>query len=94
MSDTSVDGSGNLGLEIPLKKRGSSLNQEYCHSVMLDETLKEWRQWEESKKHGLCWVHGLLKRCVEDELREVLVVPVSMRKRMMALVHGMLVMVR
>ena len=91
MSDTSVDGSVNLGLEIPLMKRGSSLNQEYSHSVMLDETLK--RQWAESKKHGFCWVHGLLKRCVEDELRgnrEVLVVPVSMRKRMMALVHDSL----
>ena len=33
MSDTSVDGSVNLGLEIPLKKR---VNQEYSHSVMLD----------------------------------------------------------
>ena len=54
MSDTSVDGSVNLGLEIPLIKRGSSLNQEYSHSVMLDETLKEWRQWAESKKHGFC----------------------------------------
>ena len=35
----------------------------------------------------------ILRTCVEDELRgnrEVLVVPVSMRKRMMALVHDSL----
>ena len=39
------------------------------------------------------WDQGLLKRCVEDEIRgsrEVLVVPVSMRRRMMSLVHDYL----
>ena len=58
-----------------------------------DETLKDWKCWGSDRKNGFLWDSGVLKRNVEDEMsgsRELVVIPVGLRQRMLALVHDYL----
>ena len=47
----------------------------------------------DERKNGFMWDQGVLKRCVEDEIRgsrELLAVLAGMRQRMLSLVHDYL----
>ena len=85
-----VDADLNLGLVIPSVELGASLGAEYKGALGSDETLKEWKGWGTTRTNGfLC----ILKRVVEDVItgsRELVVIPVGMRQRMLALVHDYL----
>ena len=69
------------------------LAAEYKGALELDESLKEWKLWAKERKNGFRWDQGVLKRNVEDQIRgdrELVVVPESMRGRMLSLVHDYL----
>ena len=88
-----VDSELNLGLVIPSVELGASLGAEYKGALGSDETLKEWKGWGTTRTNGFLWEDGILKRVVEDVItgsRELVVIPVGMRQRMLALVYDYL----
>ena len=89
----SIDADVNVGLVIPSMELGASLGDEYKGAMENDETLKDWKCWGSARKNGFLWDSGVLKRNVEDEMsgsRELVVIPVGLRQRMLALVHDYL----
>ena len=88
-----VDADLNLGLVIPSVELGDSLGAEYKGALGSDETLKEWKGWGTTRTNGFLWEDGILKRVVEDVItgsRELVVIPVGIRQRMLTLVHDYL----
>ena len=89
----SIDADVNVGLVIPSMEFGASLGDEYKGAMENDETLKDWKCWGSARKNGFLWDSGVLKRILEDEMsgsRELVVIPVGLRQRMLALVHDYL----
>ena len=88
-----VDPKVNVGLVIPSMELGASLGAEYKGAMEGNETLREWKGYGKDRSKGFLWENGVLKRVVEDELsgsRELVVIPVGLRQRMLGLVHDYL----
>ena len=88
-----VDPKVNVGLVIPSMELGASLGAEYKGAMEGVEMLREWKGYGKDRSKGFLWENGVLKRVVEDELsgsRELVVIPVGLRQRMLGLVHDYL----
>ena len=87
------EASEEAGNQIPLAELGGSLAAEYKVAVMEDQGLEKWRVNADQSVNGFKWDQGLLKKLIENVIRgnrEVLVVSVFFRHRMLQLVHDQL----
>ena len=69
---------------------GESLLSNYKELIDSDDSLVAWKKLGMERKKGYFWKDGVLRRSVEDELqgmREVVVIPHGLRKKMLKLAH-------
>lgn len=79
----------DLALDLPLLEDGSD-RKEICEELLLDDSLKMWKELADTGLRGFSWEDGLLFRSrlgIDQEIVRTMIVPKDRRVKVMTLAH-------